>query len=574
MLIAFFMVLYSNPYISNSPYYNQSHYDFGLVLAFSALIISIFYFLSDIEYYYFSSLDAVISLFLILYITPRFSTSYNYEATYFLFIVLLAYPIVRLGLTKTSIQHVLLKGVCCSAVLELLVSLIQGWNYSRSSDSNDLSLALKGTLDNSGLLSCYIVASSAIFLGYIRAKAGSSQKRLTTTGIFSIVVVLLIITKSRAALLAWLILGHVFFRGSISTFSPSEILKPVIIKFSLLFLGVASFVFLIYLKIDSLIGRLLIWKVTLSNVFEYLPFGIGYGNFAVEYNKWQAKYFSSSTYTLQEFLRADIIYTAFSEPLHIIVEGGILSFACALMIIYFFYKSKYESPQIETAIKASVSCILISSIFTYNLHSTPSLLLLIVLFAIASSISIKKIRFKPSYAFKKIMFGALIFLSGYFFLNLNVKRNALLKWKHAHELYKSSLILQQYREIYPEFMRNGPFLNDYAFVSSNFGRNSLSIYLYSQGQHYFPDLEANLRSCELLIKENKLNEAEEKLLALSQALPNRFYPKYLLANLYILKNDTPRAKYIAKRILEMPVKVKSPSVESIRGEMILFLKSN
>ena len=62
-------------------------------------------------------------------------------------------------------------------------------------------------------------------------------------------------------------------------------------------------------------------------------------------------------------------------------------------------------------------------------------------------------------------------------------------------------------------------------------------------------------------------EAEQCLLKSSQIVPNRIYPFYLLANLYMEMGDIVKAKEMAQLVQTKEPKVQSTAVREMRDEM-------
>ena len=66
---------------------------------------------------------------------------------------------------------------------------------------------------------------------------------------------------------------------------------------------------------------------------------------------------------------------------------------------------------------------------------------------------------------------------------------------------------------------------------------------------------------------NQFDLAEQAYQKSCNMIPNRMYPKYLLAKMYLKQHDTLKAKQTAKQIMEMPVKVASQATTQMKREM-------
>jgi O-antigen ligase len=148
---------------------------------------------------------------------------------------------------------------------------------------------------------------------------------------FSLLLILSLVYGSRAFLfgiITSVVIVSCLFQGS-RKFSLKLILSGVAIIGLLAFLSV-------YLKRDSSLGRLLIYKISWSMFRE--NYWTGVGNFQANYLEYQADYFCNGAFTEKEMLLADNTYFALNDYWQLIVEYGlsaILILAGVLFIIFF-----------------------------------------------------------------------------------------------------------------------------------------------------------------------------------------------------------------------------------------------
>jgi tetratricopeptide (TPR) repeat protein len=69
----------------------------------------------------------------------------------------------------------------------------------------------------------------------------------------------------------------------------------------------------------------------------------------------------------------------------------------------------------------------------------------------------------------------------------------------------------------------------------------------------------------------EFKNAEAAYLLAHYMVPNRFYPKYLLAKMYQESGQIDKAKNIASQLLTKQVKVESTAIMEIRDEMKLII---
>ena len=104
-----------------------------------------------------------------------------------------------------------------------------------------------------------------------------------------------------------------------------------------------------YIKSDSSLGRLLIYKISFKMFLEHPITGIGWGNFQREYNLYQAAFFKSGNYTQKEFLLADNTFYAFNDYWQLIVETGLVGGLCLITFIIFLTIKTYIHLKTEGA---------------------------------------------------------------------------------------------------------------------------------------------------------------------------------------------------------------------------------
>lgn len=151
-----------------------------------------------------------------------------------------------------------------------------------------------------------------------------------------------IITVSRTAIIVASLTPWIVFKKSygktttpVST-SKKRILSLVVI-ISLLGLG--------YLKLDSLKGRLFIWKNVVTLVSQKPLMGYGSGSFTNTYNEYQIEYFKSGAGNAFEKGAADFVILAYNDFLETGLELGFLGLGVLVVIFTLLSKQLYEDPE-------------------------------------------------------------------------------------------------------------------------------------------------------------------------------------------------------------------------------------
>ncbi|HTK26538.1 MAG TPA: O-antigen ligase family protein [Pyrinomonadaceae bacterium] len=135
-------------------------------------------------------------------------------------------------------------------------------------------------------------------------------------------------------------------------------------------------------------NRMHIWRVTLSVIGHYLPFGSGLGTFGSAYTAFD-------TYSGMERVEQ-----AHNDYLQVLADAGVVGFAIGLGFLYLLYIQARKSIRIEdrflrgVAIGAVAGCsaILVHSIFDFVLHITAIAVLFLTLVALIAASGRKYIR--------------------------------------------------------------------------------------------------------------------------------------------------------------------------------------
>jgi tetratricopeptide (TPR) repeat protein len=80
-----------------------------------------------------------------------------------------------------------------------------------------------------------------------------------------------------------------------------------------------------------------------------------------------------------------------------------------------------------------------------------------------------------------------------------------------------------------------------------------------------PFLYSNLGEGYRMLKQYSM--AEQAYQQASNMVPNRLYPKYLLAKMYVERGDTLMAQGVAKAILNTKEKIESPATREMKEDM-------
>lgn len=130
--------------------------------------------------------------------------------------------------------------------------------------------------------------------------------------------------------------GFLFGTFIVYALSNKKSFKIIVSNLIILFTVLVLLVF--FIKSDSSLGRVLIYKISIQIFQENFLLGIGLGNFQEVYLYQQASYFSKGTYTNKELLLADNTHYAFNDYWQFIIEIGIIGFVIVGLLFYLLGK--------------------------------------------------------------------------------------------------------------------------------------------------------------------------------------------------------------------------------------------
>jgi O-antigen polymerase len=406
-----------------------------------------------------------------------------------------------------------------------------------------------------------------------------SAKILAFITIISICIILPI-TKSRTSwIIAILGIGLVIFflpkvRKYIYSFidSPTKQLSFVSVFIAMVILvGITLYNF----KKDSADGRLLIWKVGLSMTKGNLLFGKGFDAVPREYDKYQASYFASGNATSNEIALADQLGSVFNDYIHIMVEFGLLGLCLFLYLFIILIKHYFKDKTIiEQGFTVSAILFFIAALFTYPLQTLPILLLFVVYIAIASGMEHGQRLYLFAFNLNSLKNLSLI-ISTFWFINVMKEQIRFYRafefaydgivWHLGKENYKQSLV--SYEKSLAELPLNGWIMMQYGKALAQTKQHKKSIEVLTKAKEMITDTSLYRSLGDSYCYFKNYDEAEKCYRLAINIVPNKFSTRSHLANLYLMKHDTVQAKKVALEILNMPVKIPSKRITSIKKEM-------
>jgi len=409
------------------------------------------------------------------------------------------------------------------------------------------------------------------------------------------IMFMIIVTESRAAWLAIIIsmlyLVFQFYKPVLH--KKKELWKTRIEKsnfkfkgfqllFSILVIVIISLasVGLYRMKKDSADGRRLIWNVTSKMIQDKPLFGHGTNGFQANYMEYQANFFETNSNSNYASLADNNTY-AFNEFLRISSEYGLVGLITVLVILYLLLFSKQKNNLTKNEIlllisaKAGLISILVFGLFSYPLEILPIKLNLVLFMAIITSFQEPIFTFQQNnFSFnnwgRRIVGVILVGLSILLLSNISDIHKAQRSWKLGYTTFKLDAYkhsLKYYEDALPILNSNGEFLIQYAKALSLSGEDKKAITQLEQAIKYLPNSIVYTTLGDSYKNLGEFDLAIESYLKAALMVPNRFYPKYLLAKLYVENGYIEEAIEIAKEILMKKVKIESMAIIEMKEEM-------
>ncbi len=440
-------------------------------------------------------------------------------------------------------------------VYQLSIGLKQLYHFYHS---DSIHLHITGSLQNSGIYSIYLAVHLPLAFYYVKKIRRVILQRLALVFISMVVLSVIYFTKSRTAIvvLAALALIHLLpvIKSNLHRYN-----KYIIPTFFLSLIIGGYFLFL--WKPHSALGRLLISKISLLHIKEYLFTGVGYGEFYRNYPLWQIQYFQTITdKNIGEILFADESFLAYNEPLQWIVETGTMGFLAVTAILFYIFRKTFHPNEFCKTLQTTVALILISSLFSYTLHVNSIIFLFVLCIAVFSpKVFQQKINLSTRYFLPLFALNCLLITQVFYLLN------DVFQWDKLSNdvLLSEKQLSEEYRKIYPSLKQSGKFMLDYSQVLF-LSNDKFAYTIIERTKADFPSVATFSTEYQIAERQDDYKSMIESYKQLCGIQPYKFSFREKLMTQYIKTNDMLNAVKEAKLILSIPIKIPSQTIDSIR----------
>lgn len=532
-----------------------------------------------------------LSIMTIVFCLLLWSDRYSFANEYFF--VLIAIFIISSGILFFSKLN-LVQAIVILLLTFFFYELYIGYNQAFLMEM-DNGLFLTGTLENSGVYGYYLVVHLPFLYWlffYWYPHLGISKRKffknnfytvigllrwITFIFLMGLVILLVIKTQSRTALISLFItaIAFVIYRYRALLFRSMRTIRKTLLYSVVLILvvgiSISGYYLFMYRKLSAM-GRVMRLHIAWEHIRDHFWLGTGIGRFTWYYPQWQTQYFQHTANPPHDFLlSAGESYILFNEYLQLFETIGVLGSLILFIVLYCFFKTiSVQHKELLIAIKLTVIAILSCGFISYPLHV--NILLLLLLFCIMAAIVINDKHWpvinQPRWHFVTyLVMGCLAILTTVATIKGWKERKAINEWAKLEEENKEDVfaLIKKYEVLYPVLRNNGKFLTAYGEV---LGRDSAAIpeaiIVLERAKQFSLSQKLIMATGLAYDKAKNLPKAIENYEWLANYLPNKFVPKYALLQLYQKTADSLQVTKIATAILQLPVKVASDEIESIK----------
>lgn len=328
-------------------------------------------------------LDVAFWVYIVYVLTKKYLFDGNYvlnnERTVYLGLSAVTFAIIRTWHTSSlrETTGLFTRSVTFSAIIEVLFCILQAVQILPS--LNPL-FSFTGSFSNTGPLAIFCATSLCIFSFKLSAH---ERQRLFFILATTSLVVLILITRSRTAIMGLVIIGSTsfFLNARKTTLRHGRVYLSFIFLtfFSALLWGLFKY------KELSSYTRVLSAKISYLYISDYLFFGSGYDTFRQINSFYQIEYFSTTAATSLEKQIARTVSYAFNDFIQLTCETGIIGLAMFLMLI-FAYIFTFKNGKIQfRSLCLAVAIILISALTSYPFEVSSIWWMFVVSLALSSS---------------------------------------------------------------------------------------------------------------------------------------------------------------------------------------------
>lgn len=442
--------------------------------------------------------------------------------------------------------------IICSALS--LYSLLE---FTGIAGNENSSWPITGHFSNPGPLAGFLSLALpfSILLAIRNYREGYVWVTVLYAGATLFYIAIILLCQSRAGIISG-VLGIVCMVANVN-------LKKTVNKYYYLLIIPLVVLVIASKDLDSVRGRLLIWKVSLTALTEHPVVGLGHNFFTVDYLNYQAGYFASGKGTDKEVWVAGDTKHAFNESLKFILENGATGcILLTLFLIMMIRSFRGKTDPVATSSCAFLIAFVFFSQFSYPLYFLCFKLLLLNQLSIVSEGNTKGVFNLKG----RILVPLFLVIGTVTFIGSWQTYTGIRHWNEAHFLKYTDTrsANDQFGKAYTYLADQGLFLYAYGtFLQNADITKSTRLLEKSTGTYTGQTLyEALAKNYETL---KRFPETEQLYRKVHFMIPARLAPQERLMEYYLRTRQRQKASDWARHILATPMKVDSYEARKIKG---------
>lgn len=322
-----------------------------------------------------------------------------------------------------------------------------------------------------------------------------------------------------------------------------------------------------FVKQGSAEGRLIIWAAALTSWWQNPIWGVGYGGFNHACAEGIAALFHHDPMMFSSFQSAGVTEYSYNALLQILVEQGIVGAVLCVGMIVLALKRMH---QVCPPLMYCISSLLVFSCFSYPFEMLPYRIILVMSLAITASHQAsgaeKRCRIWPP-----MLLGCIAIAISIPLLKETKERKSIYEDSRLMVGTHDAYFLKDLWPLIPQNRDNPQVLFEMAKMLQEKGRWRDSNALLRMGTKVSADPMFYVLLGNNYQQEGFDDLAEEAYLKAFSIMPNRHYPLYQLMLLYDKIQQDEKAIEMAKRIIHMKPKVKSPATDEMQQKAKEYL---
>ncbi|PTQ96616.1 hypothetical protein C8P68_104101 [Mucilaginibacter yixingensis] len=336
------------------------------------------------------------------------------------------------------------------------------------------------------------------------------------------------------------------------------------------------------IKVDSSLGRVLIYKIAWPMFTEHWLQGIGLHHFNLFYMRYQAHYFATGNYAVKEMLLADNVAYAYNDYFQLMVECGVIGGLLLLFAVWGVYKllspvfgNREQATFLELLSAVQLMAMLVAACFTFVFYQWYYLAVLVLCLTICTIgyLSRSALKFKNIWLTGVAGLAALCLIwIGTVALRCYHEEQDFSATKDlAFAGFKNEALADASGQL-AHLAGNDHFLTLYGDLLYEMKRyrQAEAIYRQLSKRITYNDLYLKLANCYAMTGQDSLAIAfYQDAVAM---VPNRFGSKFDLFKFYLKKHDQVNAVRLSRQILYQPVKIPSAQIDLIKNQTLQLQK--